>query len=418
MSDDIPISKSARLACNHRMCHSCLRRIFTMSVTDPAHMPPTCCTTDHIPLKHVDKLFDLKFKMKWNKKYQEYTTANRTYCPAKGCGDWIRPTNIHVDPSFSSPEPRKYGKCQRCKTKVCVKCNRKWHSSPNCPADSAALEFDTIAKQEGWQRCFNCSAMVELKEGCNHMTCRCRAEFCMICGVKWKSCDCPWFNYAAVENDRLLHMNVAQVRQEGLRVGANGLPMPRAYHEELERRREQEQRDEGMARLMMHRLTLNGVANGAGPAELDGAGAYGAGIFAVGNAAGHFLNEHFVQRATNILTADYGRTQMEAANRLLAEANPPLPATPPRPQVFIRQHSSASRRIPAQGVPGRSFAPETVPLRPPAVGQGQPRPVPQRRRHSALAGLTRLAMNEETTTEGRVDEWRRYIIDDGSEDGV
>lgn len=27
----------------------------------------------------------------------------------------------------------------------------------------------------------------------------CMAEFCMICGTKWKSCNCPWFNYEEVE---------------------------------------------------------------------------------------------------------------------------------------------------------------------------------------------------------------------------
>ncbi|KAL8864827.1 MAG: hypothetical protein Q9174_007204 [Haloplaca sp. 1 TL-2023] len=80
-----PASRTARLACTHRMCHACLRRIFTLSLTDPQHMPPKCCTTDHIPLKHVEKLFDTKFKMKWNVKYQEYTTKNRLYCPRRGC---------------------------------------------------------------------------------------------------------------------------------------------------------------------------------------------------------------------------------------------------------------------------------------------------------------------------------------------
>ena len=43
-SDDIPTSNSAKLPCTHRMCHSCLKRIFKMSVKDPAHMPPRCCT--------------------------------------------------------------------------------------------------------------------------------------------------------------------------------------------------------------------------------------------------------------------------------------------------------------------------------------------------------------------------------------
>jgi hypothetical protein len=27
-----------------------------------------------------------------------------------------------------------------------------------------------MAKEKGWQRCYSCKAVVELKEGCNHMT--------------------------------------------------------------------------------------------------------------------------------------------------------------------------------------------------------------------------------------------------------
>lgn len=245
LSDDVPESKSALLGCGHRMCHDCLKRIFTMSTTDPQHMPPKCCTADHIPLKHVEKLFSDSFKMKWNKKFHEYSTNNRIYCPARGCGEWIKPSHIHLDMSGGANGGRKYGKCGRCKTKVCCTCNGKWHTSRECPKDEETKRFVEVAKAEGWQRCFNCSAMVELREGCNHMTCRCRAEFCMICGLQWKTCDCPWFSYAAAENARLQHMNAPQV---------GGIPVPGlaanvpGYNEELERRREQERRDEALAR--------------------------------------------------------------------------------------------------------------------------------------------------------------------------
>ena len=164
LSDDVPRSKSAKLKCGHRMCHSCLRRIFKLSVTDPQHMPPKCCTADHIPLKHVERLFDINFKKNWNKKYQEYTTKNRIYCPGRRCGEWIKPGNIHKE------DGRKYGKCGRCKLKICCLCNGKWHGSKECPKDDETNALLEAAKQAGWQRCYSCRTMVELKEGCNHMT--------------------------------------------------------------------------------------------------------------------------------------------------------------------------------------------------------------------------------------------------------
>ncbi|KAF2843608.1 hypothetical protein M501DRAFT_909107, partial [Patellaria atrata CBS 101060] len=191
MADDIPISRTAKLECGHRQCHSCLKRNFELSVTDPSRMPPTCCTAEHVPLKHVERLFSDKFKILWNKKYQEYTTKNRIYCPVRGCGEWIKPSNIKMDTSVG----RKYGKCNRCKTKICILCNGKWHMRKDCPKDEETKQFLATAKEEGWQRCHNCKHMVQLKEGCNHMTCRCGAQFCMRCGKRWKTCECPWFNY-------------------------------------------------------------------------------------------------------------------------------------------------------------------------------------------------------------------------------
>jgi len=159
-SDDVPHANSAKLTCGHRMCHDCLKRVFEMSVNDPAHMPPRCCTEEHIPLKHVDKIFDVKFKTQWNRKYQEYKTKNRIYCPAPECSYWIKPSHIHRD-----SQGRKYAHCPRCKTKVCTLCNNKMHKSRDCPKDPEIAKLVEQAKEKGWQRCFECNAFVELKEG-------------------------------------------------------------------------------------------------------------------------------------------------------------------------------------------------------------------------------------------------------------
>jgi len=211
MDDDKPNHETVKLKCGHHMCHRCLRRNFRLSLTDPQHMPPKCCTTDHIPLEHVERLFDNEFKRKWNRKFAEFSTRNRLYCPTPHCGEWIRPENIRRDAGFH------HGKCSRCKTKVCCACNGRWHYPRACPRDVETDRFLEQARREGWQRCHRCNAVVELKEGCNHMTwygplrairrasapaiinswcpsSRCGGEFCMTCGSKWKSCDCPWFN--------------------------------------------------------------------------------------------------------------------------------------------------------------------------------------------------------------------------------
>jgi hypothetical protein len=147
------------------MCSSCLKEAFRLSTSDPQLMPPACCKRP-IPIKLVDGLFDVKFKKKWNQKVIEYSQKNRLYCPSRRCGEWIRPENIRKDASSG----RKIARCDRCKTRVCGSCNSKWHSSRSCPSDEATNQVFEQAKRLGWQQCYCCRNMVELKEGCNHMT--------------------------------------------------------------------------------------------------------------------------------------------------------------------------------------------------------------------------------------------------------
>ncbi|TKA28351.1 hypothetical protein B0A50_03818 [Salinomyces thailandicus] len=328
-SDDIPHAHSAKLSCGHRMCHDCLQRIFEMSVKDPAHMPPRCCTDDHIPLKHVEKIFDLKFKMHWNRKYQEYNTKNRIYCPAPKCGEWIKPSHVHRD-----RDGKKYAVCPRCKLKVCLLCNNKAHKSRECPKDPEIAKLVEQAKEKGWQRCFNCSALVELKEGCNHMTCRCLAEFCMICGSKWKTCECPWFNYTNLPNpDRLNDMRVPEpirviyrrvldatapaARPEATAAAdpppQDRHPLPprrgeRTYHDELEQRRRQERLDADLARrLQLASLMDNDDDDDGDPSPRRRAQDE---AFGIGTEAGHFMNDDYVRNAANVVMNAFGDVNM------------------------------------------------------------------------------------------------------------
>lgn len=345
-----------------------------MSVTDPAHMPPKCCTSEHIPLKHVDNLFDLKFKMRWNKKYQEYTTKNRLYCPAKGCGEWIKPSNMKTD------QGRKYGRCTRCKTKVCALCNGRFHSQRECPKDEEMNKFIETAKEKGWQRCYSCKAMIELKEGCNHMTCRCTAEFCMLCGSQWKTCDCPWFNYTqAPEGDRLQHMRVPEIipiirrrmfgdPAPGPATGTrplwdrNNADPALTYQQEVDARRHQERLDEALAR----RLQL-----GNEPADVRRPRHNDTNEEVFGNAGGHFLNDNFVQEATNVVMnaledAGFGRRGERISGR----------------RRRVRQEAEGNAGWDA-GLAPNAFGDASV------LGLAHPRPDPPRRTGTLTEGLRR-----------------------------
>ncbi|XXG94283.1 hypothetical protein Hte_000537 [Hypoxylon texense] len=296
--DDLSPAETAKLKCGHRMCKPCLRRSFKLSVKDPLQMPPRCCTADCIPLKHVEDLFDVNFKKQWNQKFHEFSTRNRVYCPGKRCGRWIRPDQIQ-----RHRNGRKVGKCGSCQTRVCCDCNNRWHGSAPCPADEETNQILQQAKEEGWQRCYNCRNMVELKEGCNHMTCRCGAEFCMICGFKWKTCECPWFNYDPAEADHLDHLDHMQIPEPIIdreRLGLRTAPpaqRPRpSYEEEMYHRHLQEQQDAELARRLQFDDTEDDYMD---PVDIGHP-----------NDARQFMNRNYRRRARTVVA-------------------PPAPAPPP-----------------------------------------------------------------------------------------
>src|SRR6266516_1002656 len=144
----------------------------------------------------------------------------------------------------------------------------------------------------------------------------------MICGLKWKTCNCPWFNYNQVENDRLNHFNIPQIpayQQQRL---------PRNFNEEVNGRRLQERDDEELARQLQNLDVDNDDFDRGGPG----------GIFGIGNAAGHFLNQDYIRVATGILGGAYGQAAA-AANYVMGgrrredpATDPPPPPPPPPPQ--------------------------------------------------------------------------------------
>ncbi|KAM5533573.1 hypothetical protein V8D89_012789 [Ganoderma adspersum] len=107
------------------------------------------------------------------------------YCPNPKCSALVQ-----VDEEEDDPQ----AECPSCDAIICVPCRVVWHDGLTCeeyqdlpldersPDDQKALQ---LAKAQNWRRCPKCSIIVELTIGCNHITCRCKTEFCFKCGALW-----------------------------------------------------------------------------------------------------------------------------------------------------------------------------------------------------------------------------------------
>ncbi|KAI0913685.1 hypothetical protein F4823DRAFT_534825 [Ustulina deusta] len=372
-NDRISAKRLARLNCGHRWCEKCLKRRFKLSIEDAQNMPPTCCTEDIIPIKHVNDLFNDDFKRAWNEKFSSFLTRDRNYCPKAKCGEWIRPADLR-----HHSNGRTSAKCRKCNTEICGDCYNKWHKSRHCPADAATAQFEKVAEEAGWKRCFKCQAMVELKEGCNHMTCRCGAQFCMRCGSKWKACDCPPFNYYFNDDGELGHVqiHVPMVSRERLG-GTDGLPRGMGYAPESRRHRGHRNGDRTRRPLQHIDDDDDDGEEDEDDDYLDDIGD----VVGIGNPADHFLNNDYRRRAHSAI---------------VPPAPPPAVPLPPPSLTLERQNSGAnyvSGVNKARGVrsssmerrladrfseqrqnfkPHRSFGQPVPPLTAPPLGIGHP----------------------------------------------
>ncbi|KAF3941353.1 hypothetical protein ABW19_dt0204402 [Dactylella cylindrospora] len=232
------------LECDHKFCEECLRIMVMTASQQEATMPPSCCKMSVRPNVIKKVLKTQEDRVAFSRKVIEYDTSidKRLFCPKKKCGAFIP-----YHPLKDKHHPL-VGHCQKCGTRACRICKGKAHKyAEDCPQDMDLNAVLELSSTKGWRRCYRCRAMIELNYGCTHMTCRCGAEFCYLCGNQWSiEYGCP---IGCIQGDHDIVQQIANeiAEVERLRLEAEAAANDPAVRERL--RQEEEAKIEAEERL-------------------------------------------------------------------------------------------------------------------------------------------------------------------------
>jgi hypothetical protein len=85
----------------------------------------------------------------------------------------------------------------------------EWHKDMTCKEYKISAttseddeKFMAFVKGKKFKQCPKCKFWVEKNEGCDHMTCKCKFEFCYKCGGIYMKCECVELAREEMENRR------------------------------------------------------------------------------------------------------------------------------------------------------------------------------------------------------------------------
>ncbi|KAJ9178170.1 hypothetical protein P3X46_010078 [Hevea brasiliensis] len=194
--------------CGHRYCFSCMKQHVEVKLLHG--LVPKCphegCKSE-LSVDSCGKFLTSKLIETMNQRIKEASipVTEQIYCPYPKCSALMSKNEISefAENAFGGFGRSGARKCLKCHGLFCINCKVPWHSimtctiykmlHPNPPAEDVKLK--SLATSNLWRQCVKCNHMIELSEGCYHMTCRCGYEFCYNCGAEWKekkaTCHCP-----------------------------------------------------------------------------------------------------------------------------------------------------------------------------------------------------------------------------------
>ncbi|KAJ7588818.1 hypothetical protein C8J56DRAFT_1004383 [Mycena floridula] len=197
-----------RAPCKHDYCQNCLQDLVKASLGDESLFPLRYCKTA-FPVRDILPLLHRVLQAQFHAKSLEFGTPamQRLYCPNATCSIFLGAAGSMTD----------VFRCTSCRTHICTKCKQIAHPNERWGENAALLEVQALARDKHWQTCPGCNAIIELD-----------AEFCYVCGVRWKNCECPQW-----DEERLV--NAAEER-ENVIAGALRRVNPIEYQQRVQAR--------------------------------------------------------------------------------------------------------------------------------------------------------------------------------------
>ena len=169
--DEVTKENAISLSCRHYYCSQCFSRLVNTAIISEHTFPPKCCL-QRIPENTLKNNLSPDELSQYHAKFEEYSvpTENRWFCASLRCGKWFERSHSRMGCDTVI--------CPHCKAQMCSECRGLEHiTGGGCPKDQALHATLEEAERNGWRRCLNCQALVELTQGCRHMKCRCGAHF-------------------------------------------------------------------------------------------------------------------------------------------------------------------------------------------------------------------------------------------------
>ncbi|KAH0556474.1 hypothetical protein GP486_005622 [Trichoglossum hirsutum] len=236
--------------CEHTYCRDCIKSMFTSACKDETRMPPRCCTV--IPLSFALPYLTNQEATLYREKFEEWHTADRVYCPVQTCSAFIPSRLLPTPPASPKPiipedtemaglpqtddtNPVDQDKervvvtfgtgvvmevhevapmqestpmqasdskgshasseasnnsaisCPKCEAAICVSCKRLSH--PDTPCEGSEEWITEFLRKYKLKRCPKCRNAVKKMFGCDHIRCRCGAQWCWACCKRIVVCE-------------------------------------------------------------------------------------------------------------------------------------------------------------------------------------------------------------------------------------